>query len=758
MLTHKSAGNAARILSGPIPLIGALLWGLLSAAATAAEPPHSARRCIPSEGLIAYIEFDGLGAHANAWKATAVSDMLDKTPAGDMIRRLAGQWISWLLKKDEDLGAKISAADFLAIHDHIIRNGFVFAVFRTGNDELACMLVLNAMGKKEIRRHAERLGRLMTCSEKEPDGPKPARVRGRDVYKTAAEPAELSETWLEGDDLVAVTPDRRAIDSVLDVIEGKRSNVSSHPGLAAALAEAQEIKGFESIGLFIIDSGTTHGLVTALLDLDDERPEVPSGDLARRDQEVSRAAASGTMPLPDVFGPDELKRLLTRASKEPADVQGKPEPFGPTAAADIKKGLDAARAGFEALGLDGVKRIVGRFGFQGRALLSDARIEAPAPRKGFLTLLDQPAFRKDHLSLIPSAATSFCISSFDPDGSFVKLKDMAGVWVPEIGDEIAAGEQLIQTATGLRLREDLLRHLGPTWSVVSFPTSDTANENRPEWDPLGCALVTDLSDADKFGKILDGIASGADKLLRDLEADNAGEDEDRQDAGARMVALERLPAPDRGYRLTSPAGLVYWIDEKVKPVILLGKSSVVIAANLDQAHKVVAAEAEPGARWKPTAELVEAFGCLPEHLTFLAVGDHRRSPIPGLIAHLPASVQLINNLLDPGAELGDDDMIQSGLRMILGIPQPGGFRVRIDPKKVPKEEALRALLFPSVLAATMDERGMRLIAREACPCAFLPGGLTDAAEAFDWNPAKGLIPDLKLNPGTDTPELGVDIP
>ena len=66
------------------------------------------------------------------------------------------------------------------------------------------------------------------------------------------------------------------------------------------------------------------------------------------------------------------------------------------------------------LGLDGVKRIVGRWGFQGKALLTDVRIEAPVPRKGLVAWLDQPAFDKDHLPPIPLATHAFIVDSFDP--------------------------------------------------------------------------------------------------------------------------------------------------------------------------------------------------------------------------------------------------------------------------------------------------------------------------------------------------------
>src|SRR5262245_18819663 len=67
-------------------LIGAL--GLIGAAAAGAQ---EAARAIPADGLAVYVEFDGLDAHAEAWKKTAAYRMLTETTAGAMLEELIGQ-------------------------------------------------------------------------------------------------------------------------------------------------------------------------------------------------------------------------------------------------------------------------------------------------------------------------------------------------------------------------------------------------------------------------------------------------------------------------------------------------------------------------------------------------------------------------------------------------------------------------------------------------------------------------------------------
>jgi hypothetical protein len=64
---------------------------LIATTAQAADARSSPHRHIPAKNLIAYFEFDGLDAHADAWKGTAAYATLVKTKAGAMISDLAKQ-------------------------------------------------------------------------------------------------------------------------------------------------------------------------------------------------------------------------------------------------------------------------------------------------------------------------------------------------------------------------------------------------------------------------------------------------------------------------------------------------------------------------------------------------------------------------------------------------------------------------------------------------------------------------------------------
>src|ERR1700733_11385362 len=56
---------------------------------------------------------------------------------------------------------------------------------------------------------------------------------------------------------------------------------------------------------------------------------------------------------------------------------------------------------------------------------------------------------------------------------------------------------------------------------------------------------------------------------------------------------------------------------------------------------------------------------------------------------------------------------------MFGLSRPGGFQVKVERQRIPEAGDLRSFLFPSVLAATADERGLRFITREAFPLALI---------------------------------------
>jgi hypothetical protein len=233
-----------------------------------------------------------------------------------------------------------------------------------------------------------------------------------------------------------------------------------------------------------------------------------------------------------------------------------------------------------------------------------------------------------------------------------------------------------------------------------------------------------LKDAVAFGKVLDMMVT---QFNEDLAPDHADIGQKPGDRKSPSCFLEMLPAPATGYRLTSSTASKLGFAAGVRPTIMMGKSFVAVAATPELAREALASEAREDHGWKPTGKLVHAFEGLPGDLTFLDVADHRDSGVPHWIAGLPGITQLLVNM---SQEQDLDDASPWSLLDMFGLPSPGRFHVKIDNTRIPEADDLRPFLFPSVLAATVDERGYRFISRGAFPLALLANDA--AVKASFW--------------------------
>ena len=114
--------------------------------------------------------------------------------------------------------------------------------------------------------------------------------------------------------------------------------------------------------------------------------------------------------------------------------------------------------------------------------------------------------------------------------------------------------------------------------------------------------------------------------------------------------------------------------------------------------------------------MAQALEDLPNDLSFLAVADHGDSRVGAWIAGLPWITQLMLNMSEEG------DLNNASARCfldMLGLPRPGVAKIAIDRSRIPAENDIRPFLFPSVVAATVDDGGYRLMTREAFPLALI---------------------------------------
>ena len=236
----------------------ALGWALVLAATAAAagqEAParsKSLARYFPRRDLVVYAEFDGLDAHADAWKRTAAYKLLNQTTTGTMLEDLVRQVAERALASGPggDDKRRLTGAELLTQVEHAFRAGFAFGINRrTGEPKPYCVgLVLRCAARGEVRGPIARL----IDAEQTPlaRAEAVAKPGGRKVIVVRDQRGRGFAWWSEGEDLAfsLVAPD--GADAMIDALDGRAPDATGHP-LRAELAQAEE--GFQPVGLAYFD-------------------------------------------------------------------------------------------------------------------------------------------------------------------------------------------------------------------------------------------------------------------------------------------------------------------------------------------------------------------------------------------------------------------------------------------------------------------------------------------------------------------------
>src|SRR5262249_51405018 len=110
-----------------VPLIALASMTCASSRVSAqTKPDQPLARFVPSEGLIAFVEFDGLAGHQKAWSATAAHAVLTETTTGAMLKSLFSQLSQTALSPNPN--APINGEQLTLLVEHVARRGFVVGV------------------------------------------------------------------------------------------------------------------------------------------------------------------------------------------------------------------------------------------------------------------------------------------------------------------------------------------------------------------------------------------------------------------------------------------------------------------------------------------------------------------------------------------------------------------------------------------------------------------------------------------------------
>ena len=172
MSTHRSASTSRMRV--------AWLWamGLVSLIALDAVPAEPAR-LLPASGLTFYVEYDGLDAHSDAWKASAAREILVEKSAGSTMLGVERQILDAIFKVAFS-ESKMTGADFMALQDHLVSQGFAFATYED-DGESSTVFVLKGFGGQGGLDRFEGLLRGLLRMEPNARFPDPTRSRNRDL-------------------------------------------------------------------------------------------------------------------------------------------------------------------------------------------------------------------------------------------------------------------------------------------------------------------------------------------------------------------------------------------------------------------------------------------------------------------------------------------------------------------------------------------------------------------------------------------------
>ena len=391
----------------------------------------------------------------------------------------------------------------------------------------------------------------------------------------------------------------------------------------------------------------------------------------------------------------------------------------------IPKAKDAAQ-----FGLANLQRLDLRWGFQDDALMTVLRIVSPGPREGILALFDSPTFNLKGVPAVPAGVNGFTVASIDLGKFYDQVVGLAKTSDPQAGAKVAAGEKAAREVLGgLRVREDILSHLGPKVGFfMKTPAPPKGGAGPPDGmmmpgmmpgmgGPTPEIVISAQVDAPAaFVKTLDKLMAAVNKQLKAQAAarppgpgaPGTGPKPGGMGAGGPTLEFKKGTGKGTTYTLTLPQGMLPpGMMVELKPTVTLGKSHLVIASTADAALKALKAES---ASWAPGDDYRAMADRLPKRMIFLNVSDPRDS-LPALIAGLPMMIPMINGQMQaarggPGGPGGGG----------------GGIPIQVDPAKVPKAEEVRSRLFPGWLAVAVDDQDIRFITRESTPSVTSPVG------------------------------------
>ena len=189
----------------------------------------------------------------------------------------------------------------------------------------------------------------------------------------------------------------------------------------------------------------------------------------------------------------------------------------------------------DGLGLNGMKRIIGTAGFDGKDWMSQGFVEAPAPRTGPVPgLFNASPLSQEILRTIPQSATVAMAGKFDLGALVNAIRTAAAKIDPQAGQAVEGALAQVRDMIGLDLQTDLFDVLGDEWALYDDPM--TAGNGL-----LGFAVVNRTRNPAKLESSLTKLEDMTNSLIRA----NMGKDQPPQ----QQMVIEFKGTPLNGTTL-----------------------------------------------------------------------------------------------------------------------------------------------------------------------------------------------------------------
>lgn len=316
------------------------------------------------------------------------------------------------------------------------------------------------------------------------------------------------------------------------------------------------------------------------------------------------------------------------------------------------------------LGLSGLKRIAITMGFDQRDWCAETFIEAPAPRRGLLQLIESPPLTDATLKLVPKSATMVVATHLDLAKLLDVARTVAGKFAPGGAGPVDAALSMAGVPLGLNVENDLIKPIGDEWVLYASPTVGGNG-------PLGLVLINHPRDAARLDASLRSLARLGNRAI------DSGTAKDQPRAHLVDADIAGVPVHYLDTPIVSPA----WAIKDGNLYVALYPQTVAAAANAPHETSILdnenflamRKEIGPGAEKATEITFFDLPRSAPEGYPYvLAVtrllGFADMSGLPTPPAVLPSLDKLMPILSPAGAATWTDD---AGVHSKAIVPFPG---------------------------------------------------------------------------------------